>query len=108
MSTPIFLSFSLAIPKRLADRIKQEKGHGPLSKQFLPFLEEKLALLGLTEREANEFIIYWLPKLENNQYNFIRFQTIEEINKNMPLTVTPNPDSIIRVMMEFKALDKYK
>lgn len=34
-------SFSLAIPKRLADRIKQEKGHGPLSKQFLPFLEEK-------------------------------------------------------------------
>lgn len=76
-------------------------------KNTIPFLEEKLALLGLTEREANEFIIYWLPKLENNQYNFIRFQTIEEINKNMPLTVTPNPDSTIRVMMEFKALDEY-
>ena len=28
------------------------------------FLENKLNILGLTEREANEFIIYWLPKLE--------------------------------------------
>ena len=31
------------------------------------FLEEKLAILGLTEREAEEFIVYWLPKLEVNK-----------------------------------------
>jgi hypothetical protein len=29
----------------------------------ISFLEEKLAHLGLSEREANEFIVYWLPKL---------------------------------------------
>lgn len=75
-------------------------------KDTISFLEEKLGILGLTEREANEFIIYWLPKLENNKYNFIRFQTIEEINKNMPLEINPKPDTIIRVMMEFKALNK--
>lgn len=75
--------------------------------ETITFLEEKLALLGLTEREANEFIIYWLPQLENNKYNFIRFQTMQEINSNMPLKVTPLPDTIIRVMMEFKVLDKY-
>jgi hypothetical protein len=71
------------------------------------FLEEKLEILGLTEREANEFIIYWLPKLEVNEYNFIRFQTIEEINENMPLEITPTPDTIIRVMMEYKPLTEY-
>ena len=69
------------------------------------FLEEKLAVLGLTEREAEEFIIYWLPKLESNKYNYIRFATEEEINKNMPLEIIPNPDSIIRVLMTFKGLE---
>ena len=71
------------------------------------FLEEKLAILGLTEREAEEFIVYWLPKLEKNKYNLIRFETIEEIEDNMPLYISPKPDSIIRVMMDFKGSSKY-
>lgn len=69
------------------------------------FLEEKLAILGLTEREAEEFIIYWLPKLEANKYNYIRFATLDEINTNMPLEISPNPDTIIRVLMTFKGLE---
>ena len=69
------------------------------------FLEEKLAILGLTEREAQEFIIYWLPRLESNKYNYIRFAADEEINNNMPLEINPNPDTIIRVLMTFKGLE---
>lgn len=72
----------------------------------IAFLEEKLAVLGLNEREANEFIIYWLPKLESNKYNFIRFQIQEEINNNMPLEITPKPDTVIRIVMEFKGLEE--
>ena len=70
------------------------------------FLEEKLSILGLNEREANEFIIYWLPRLEKNEYNYIRFASISEIDKIMPLEVSPQPDTIIRVLMEFKGLNK--
>lgn len=69
------------------------------------FLEEKLSVLGLTEREAEEFIVYWLPKLEANKYNYIRFATLDEINENMPLEINPNPDTILRVLMTFKGLD---
>jgi len=72
----------------------------------ISFLEEKLDQLGLTEREAEEFIVYWLPKLENAPYNFIRFQSLEEQNKNMPLIITPNPTTLIRVMMEYSNLNK--
>ena len=61
--------------------------------------------LGLTDREAEEFIIYWLPKLEANKYNYIRFATREEIDTNMPLTITPEPDTTIRVLMEYKGLE---
>lgn len=74
-------------------------------KDTIKFLEEKLAVLGLSEREAEEFIIYWLPKLESNKYNYIRFATQDEINENMPIEINPNPDTIIRVLMTFKKLD---
>lgn len=68
------------------------------------FLEEKLDILGLTEREAQEFIIYWLPKLEENKYNFVRFETKEEIEEDMPLEISPKPDSVIRVMMAYRKI----
>lgn len=68
------------------------------------FLEDKLAILGLNYRESEEFILYWLPILEANPYNYIRFATKEEIDANMPLSVNGNPDTTIRVLMEYKAL----
>lgn len=74
--------------------------------EVVPFLEEKLARLGLNEREANEFIIYWLPKLESAPYTFVHFGAQEEQNKSMPLDIQPKPDTIIRVLMAFKSLDK--
>ena len=70
------------------------------------FLEDKLAKLGLNEHEAEEFIVYWLPKLQQNNYNYIRFATMDEINQAMPLDINPNPDTVIRVLMTFKGLDK--
>ncbi|MDE6284148.1 MAG: hypothetical protein K2M17_00160 [Bacilli bacterium] len=72
----------------------------------IEFLEKKLNILGLTDKEANEFIIYWLPKLEKNKYNYIRFETMEEINSYMPLDITPTPDNVIRILMDYKPLDK--
>ena len=71
------------------------------------FLEEKLEILGLNELEAEEFIIYWLPRLQKNEYNYIRFAKIDEINKNMPLEFSVEPDTLIRILMEYKALDGY-
>ena len=69
------------------------------------FLEEKLALLGLSEREAEEMIVYWLPQMEDNAYNYIRFASAEEIDNYMPLSFSVQPDSIIRVLMLTKPLD---
>lgn len=74
---------------------------------IVSFLEEKLVVLGLTEREAEEFIVYWIPRLQENKYNYIRFATLEEINEYMPLEFSTEPDTLIRVLMQYKALDKY-
>ena len=69
------------------------------------FLEEKLEILGLNEREAEEFIVYWLPILEKNEYNFIRFYEKEEIDEMMPLEINPEPETVIRVLMGWKKID---
>lgn len=88
-----------------APKIKLDEGFVVKGSDSITFLEEKLAILGLNEREANEFIIYWLPKLENNPYNFIKFASMEVQNKYMPLNIEPKPDTLIRVMMAYKGLD---
>lgn len=62
------------------------------------FLEEKLAVLGLNRREANEFIMYWLPLMEDNPYNFIHFSG-EKYEAQAELIVAPQPETMIRVMM---------
>lgn len=69
------------------------------------FLEDALSTLGLTEREADEFIIYWLPRMEGNAYNLISFQK-ELYTDHAVLTVDPAPDSVLRVFMAWKGLDK--
>lgn len=69
------------------------------------FLEQSLAALGLTEKEANEFIIYWLPQMEENPYNLISFQQAA-YEDSAALHIFPAPDNVLRVFMAWKALDK--
>ena len=70
------------------------------------FLEDALAKLGLNRREANEFIVFWLPLMQENPYNIISFQT-DVYTESAKLTVTPTPDTVIRVFMAYKSADNY-
>ena len=70
------------------------------------FLEKALADLGLTRREANEFIVYWLPLMEQNPYNIISFQT-ENYTEVARLSVSPTPDTLLRVFMAWEASEEY-
>ena len=92
------------------DTIKAKTKEGFIVKgeDVANFLEEKLEILGLNAIEAEEFIVYWLPKMEKNKYNYVRFATIEEINEYMPLEFSKEPDTLIRVFMQFKALNNYQ
>jgi hypothetical protein len=68
------------------------------------FLQEKLEYLGLNARESDDFITYWLPRMNQNKYNLISFQK-EEYTDLAKLNISPSPDSILRVFMVFKPLD---
>ena len=69
------------------------------------FLRNTLSKMGLTPKEYNEFIVFWYPKMQNNAYNLIHFATKEYVD-NAKLEITPTPDSMQRVFMVWKGLDK--
>ena len=69
------------------------------------FLDSALADLGLTRREANEFIVYWLPLMEENPYNLIAFQE-DAHTESAVLTVDPAPDTTIRVFMAWQGSEE--
>jgi hypothetical protein len=69
------------------------------------FLREKLSYMGLLPREYNEFIVYWLPALQANEYNLIRFAE-DDYTERYPLDINPAPDSVLRVFMIFREAEK--
>lgn len=69
------------------------------------FLQEKLSEMGLNPREYNEFIVYRFPQMQDNAYNLIHFAG-EQYTATAPLTITPEPDSMLRVFMVWKALEE--
>ena len=86
-------------------KVNRETGFVVKSSELVDFFEEKLKILGLNDREINEFIIYWLPILKDNEYSLIHFLTYEEINESMPISFSVEPDTIIRVYMQAEKVD---
>ena len=68
-------------------------------------LEQILGQMGLIPKEYNEFIVYWGPRMKINPYNFIHFAGAE-LDEIAKLTITPEPDSILRINMIFSPLNK--
>jgi hypothetical protein len=77
------------------------KGFVVKREDTVAFLQETLERMGLTPREYNEFIVYWAPRLEKNAYNKIYFAG-EDYEQAAKLTVTPEPDSILRIYMVYE------
>ena len=72
----------------------------------IEFLEEKLSILGLNDKERNEFIMYWLPILEQNKKSLVYFETTESLQKENELIINPKPDSLLRIRMHVKKVNR--
>lgn len=64
-----------------------------------------LGKLGLNEKETKDFLEFWQPKLEAKPYVFVTFVSQREFDKAAPLSVSPKPDTVIRVFMDYTLLD---
>ena len=73
-------------------------------KNAINFLEEKLKILGLNDKEMTDFITFWLPTLLSNKVSLCTFQT-ETFFDHIKLNVTPKPDTLIRIFLSIKKID---
>ena len=76
------------------------------SKDAIKFLEDKLTIIGLSDKERNEFIMYWLPFIETNKKNLIYFELTNERELGNKLIITPKPDSLLRVSIHIKKVNE--
>lgn len=65
-----------------------------------------LAKLGLNEKETKDFMEFWSSKLKTKPYVFVTFVSQNEFDNIAPLSVSPKPDTVIRVFMDYTPLDK--
>ncbi len=67
-------------------------------------LTEKLGQFGFNETEIKDFLEYWIPEMQAAPYYFYTFLDTDMVDKLAPLTITPKPDTVIRVVMDFRPL----
>lgn len=68
-------------------------------------IRSQLAQQGLNQQEINDFMDYWQDKLPNKPYIRLTWFTTAQLNQLAPLHVTPKPDTVIRVFLDFAGLD---
>ena len=83
-----------------------EKGFVVAREDVHKFFAEKLDELGLNQKESADFMEFWQPYFTDAPYYFVTFMDNSVMDKIAPLTVKPKPDTVIRILMDFKPLQK--
>ena len=74
--------------------------------QLEPKLKELIFRLGLNDGESQEFLDFWVPRLEKLNSNYILFSLIEKSAKEKidHVNISPEPDTRIEFIGYFKPL----
>lgn len=68
-------------------------------------IQAQLAQQGLNATETADFVAYWQDKLPNKPYVRLTWFNTAQLNQLAPLAITPKPDTLIRVFLDFSGLD---
>lgn len=85
------------------DAVSADRGFMVERKKVNRFLKKALKQMGFTRKEMKDFMEFWKPRILDNPepYFFISFLGTQDFNKVAPLTITPQPDTLIRVFMYY-------
>lgn len=83
-----------------------ETGWVVRSEDLSQWFDINLDKLGLNNREKTQFIEYWLKELPSASYYEIKLLEEAFLDENMRLNISPKPDTIIRLIFNFRPLKK--
>ncbi len=87
------------------DKINWNEGFVVKRENQVKFFEDKLARMGLSPREIEDFITFWCPLMAVNEMNYIHFVFNEEYNEYAKINITPKPDNLFRVYMMWSKIE---
>jgi hypothetical protein len=68
-------------------------------------IESQLTYIGLNKTEISDFLEFWMPKMPSKKFVRLTWLQNKEMDKLAPLSISPKPDNIIRVFLDFEGLD---
>ncbi|MBI2464523.1 hypothetical protein HYV64_00100 [Candidatus Shapirobacteria bacterium] len=74
--------------------------------ELVSTLKSQLAQLGLNPQESADFMEFWQPKLPTSPYVRLTWLNTADMDRLAPLTVSPRPDTSIRIFLDFAPLDQ--
>ena len=63
-------------------------------------IRAQLLKQGLNQKETNDFLAFWQPRIPNDPYIRLTWFNTAQLDKLAPLTVSPKPDTAIRVFLD--------
>lgn len=79
-------------------------GYVVTKNQVQSFLKQQLDNYGLNTTERDEFLSYWVPKMQQNPYYLIHFYTTADLDQTIPEYLTPQADTVFRILMWYRPL----
>jgi len=81
-----------------ADLCQREQGWLIPRTMLDPFFSQNLLAYGFNEQERRDFTDYWIPRLTASPWYLIYPQLNEDYGRMVALSVTPEPDSLLRLV----------
>ncbi len=69
------------------------------------FLDRTLVQYGLNKKESQDFKDFWLPIMQKHDLMRVSF-LVEDWSKAAPLSITPRPDTNIRIFMDWQPVSE--
>lgn len=71
------------------------------------FFDGKLQEVGLNQNERTDMESYWLAKMLEKKFAYYRvsFLTTAQMNQLAPMSITPNPDSVYRIFLDWQGIN---
>ncbi len=87
-----------------------QKGFVVKRNELGELFDKTLSAQNLNKQEIDDFKEFWIPKMlkSDKPYFFVTYTSRKFIDRAAPLVISPKPDTVIRVMMDYEPLKNYK
>jgi len=68
-------------------------------------IRSDLSGMNLNQKEISDFLEFWMPKMPEAKYVRLSWLTNKEMDVLAPMSISPRPQSIIRVFLDFAGSD---